>query len=242
MKILRNYFIGNFLKRTDDVFEQARAIMLYQFSLAFLIIFMLPLGTDIIMEYHKGTILHSIDTILIFHFLFLLRKTTNLDHLINYFFALCNLSSLFAFMIFNPMRIDPLGMTWLFSFVTLSALMQKGITRIVYCCFFVWIPAIYAFTNIKMDGALTIKILEQAGAENPPAFLMLIPISLSVYAIWSHTGTIKQAKETITHQKQLIEEKNKDITDSIIYAKRIQQSLLPQESYIEKTLNRMKNK
>jgi tetratricopeptide (TPR) repeat protein len=34
--------------------------------------------------------------------------------------------------------------------------------------------------------------------------------------------------------------KNKDITDSIIYARRIQTSLLPTEKYIEKNLNRLK--
>jgi hypothetical protein len=37
-----------------------------------------------------------------------------------------------------------------------------------------------------------------------------------------------------------IEEKNKSITDSIQYAKRIQQSLLPSEKYIEKSLTRLK--
>lgn len=40
-----------------------------------------------------------------------------------------------------------------------------------------------------------------------------------------------QNKE-ITHQKVLIEEKNKDITDSILYAQRIQQALLPDEDDI----------
>ncbi|MBI3511932.1 MAG: tetratricopeptide repeat protein [Bacteroidetes bacterium] len=39
-------------------------------------------------------------------------------------------------------------------------------------------------------------------------------------------------------QKILIEEKNKDILDSIHYAKRIQQSLLPTEKYIGKNLSR----
>jgi hypothetical protein len=38
---------------------------------------------------------------------------------------------------------------------------------------------------------------------------------------------------------QIIEEKNKDITASIMYAKRIQFSLLPSEKYIEKNLKRL---
>ena len=42
-------------------------------------------------------------------------------------------------------------------------------------------------------------------------------------------------------QKEIIEEKNKDITASITYAKRIQQSLLPTDRYIEKNMNRLRN-
>jgi tetratricopeptide (TPR) repeat protein len=44
----------------------------------------------------------------------------------------------------------------------------------------------------------------------------------------------------IKKQKIIIEEKNKDITDSIRYAKRIQQSQLPTEKYITKNLDRLK--
>jgi adenylate cyclase len=46
----------------------------------------------------------------------------------------------------------------------------------------------------------------------------------------------------IRKQKEEIEEKNKDITDSIHYARRIQQSLMPTEKYILKHLDRLKRK
>jgi hypothetical protein len=46
----------------------------------------------------------------------------------------------------------------------------------------------------------------------------------------------------INEQKKIIEEKNKDIIDSINYAKRIQVSLLPTEKYIERVLRRNKPK
>jgi len=38
-------------------------------------------------------------------------------------------------------------------------------------------------------------------------------------------------------QKRLLEEKQKEIIDSITYAKRIQRSLLPTEKYIDRILN-----
>lgn len=40
---------------------------------------------------------------------------------------------------------------------------------------------------------------------------------------------ISLQKEEVEHQKHIIEEKNKDITDSISYAKRLQQAILPSE-------------
>ncbi len=44
----------------------------------------------------------------------------------------------------------------------------------------------------------------------------------------------------VSEQIDLVEEKQKEILDSIRYAKRIQQSLLPSEKYIENNLNRLK--
>ncbi len=52
---------------------------------------------------------------------------------------------------------------------------------------------------------------------------------------------IELQKEKVEKQKEIIEEKQKEIIDSIHYAKRIQQSLLPNEKYIQKTVQRLNN-
>lgn len=44
---------------------------------------------------------------------------------------------------------------------------------------------------------------------------------------------IAQQKEEVEHQKQLVEEKNKEITDSINYARRIQEAILPATDYFK---------
>ncbi|MBC7864795.1 MAG: tetratricopeptide repeat protein [Bacteroidia bacterium] len=49
----------------------------------------------------------------------------------------------------------------------------------------------------------------------------------------------KKANIEIQHQKHLVEEKQKEILDSIYYARRIQRSLLTSEKYISRNLNRM---
>ena len=53
---------------------------------------------------------------------------------------------------------------------------------------------------------------------------------------------IEKQKQEVEDQKVLIEDKNKEITDSINYAKRIQQSLLPSDKFIERSLRRTKRK
>jgi tetratricopeptide (TPR) repeat protein len=52
----------------------------------------------------------------------------------------------------------------------------------------------------------------------------------------------KKANRIISMQKDMVEEKNKEILDSIQYAKRIQVSLMPSEKTIAVNLERLKNK
>jgi tetratricopeptide (TPR) repeat protein len=49
----------------------------------------------------------------------------------------------------------------------------------------------------------------------------------------------KKANKLISEQKELVELKNKEITDSIRYAKRIQKAHLPHDDYIAKKLNEL---
>jgi tetratricopeptide (TPR) repeat protein len=53
---------------------------------------------------------------------------------------------------------------------------------------------------------------------------------------------ITEQKKAVEKQKEIIEEKQKEILDSIHYAKKIQQALLPTEKYIRKTFERIRNK
>ena len=48
--------------------------------------------------------------------------------------------------------------------------------------------------------------------------------------------------EEIQLQKMIIEEKQKEIISSINYAKRIQQSILPTEKYLDRIFKQLKNK
>lgn len=71
-------------------------------------------------------------------------------------------------------------------------------------------------------------------------------IALTCYLIFITVRMFKNENlrysKEINKQKDLIEEKNKNITDSMKYARRIQESLLPSEKYIDKHLKRLNEK
>ena len=61
------------------------------------------------------------------------------------------------------------------------------------------------------------------------------------FAVFVYRSSLQKQKDNleITYQKHIIEEKQKEILDSIYYARRIQRALLTSEKYIERNLNKL---
>ncbi len=81
------------------------------------------------------------------------------------------------------------------------------------------------------------------------SFIVGLIIVLSSLFVFRAFKKEQKAKQLIAEQKEeldktyhQLQEKSKEITDSIIYASRIQRALLTQEKYIEKQLNRLNKK
>ncbi len=232
---LRNYFIGKYLD-AGDPFERADAMILYQFGIVFFLIFFVQLFTVIMLGLHKATIKHSIDLLVIVSMLFAIRYSGKLKYAVNYYFFTVFFTSFLATMMLNSESVDGLCVSRVMFFILMSALLQRGRARILFCCFLGWLQLFYVILNIKLNGALTWSWIAQPGAKELPVHLIFIPIVLGMYAIWNHTKTIGQAKDTIVRQKQIIEERNIAITDSITYAKRIQHAKLPDKKEIYSAL------
>lgn len=75
-------------------------------------------------------------------------------------------------------------------------------------------------------------------------FLLSIIIAVTIISIvvFSTLRTTKKQKHIIEKQKELVEQKQKEILDSIHYAKRIQDAILTPLSYIERNLKRLNQK
>ena len=94
--------------------------------------------------------------------------------------------------------------------------------------------------DVKMEQEKTQRVALYA------IIILTIVFSLFMYNRFRITRKQKQLieikeKET-SEQKMIIETKHNEITASINYAKRIQNSLLPHKKYIDKTLERMQGK
>ncbi len=63
-----------------------------------------------------------------------------------------------------------------------------------------------------------------------------------VFNLYRSNQHRKRANKIIMEQKDALNQKHKEVTDSMYYAKRIQQSLLPTEKYIERILNKLKKR
>ena len=75
-------------------------------------------------------------------------------------------------------------------------------------------------------------------------FLFLFILVLLIYRWYKQKqkANIKIAaqKQEVENQKHIVEEKQKEILDSILYAKRIQNAILPNENYIQKKIKELK--
>lgn len=86
----------------------------------------------------------------------------------------------------------------------------------------------------------------KADKQRHQLFILLIgavaaAISIIALLVYRSLTFTKKQKQIIQQQKHLVEEKQKEILDSIHYAKRIQMALLTSEYYIDKNLKRLKN-
>jgi len=99
----------------------------------------------------------------------------------------------------------------------------------------------------KLDAVTAEEKQKQKIVIYAVAGMLLVVIVFSLFLLNRFRVTQKQ-KKVIEEQKVLVDkayehlhEKNKEVMDSIFYARRIQRSLLPTEKYIENKLNKLVN-
>ena len=87
------------------------------------------------------------------------------------------------------------------------------------------------------------EVISQAESKKRNIIIMsvvvvLVLMLLFVIYVYRNLREKQRINIEITMQKHIIEEKQKEILDSIYYARRIQQALLTSEKYINRNLNK----
>ncbi len=90
----------------------------------------------------------------------------------------------------------------------------------------------------KKDAVLFEKNEKQKLIISITLVALCIALLLAAFAYKNYLQK-RKANDEISLQKNVIEEKQKEILDSIHYAKRIQNALLPSEKYIDRNLNKL---
>lgn len=80
--------------------------------------------------------------------------------------------------------------------------------------------------------------LEKQKTLNFVYIIGFIFIIIFIIMIYKNLSIAKKANKEISMQKNIVEEKQKEIIESINYARRIQQSLLPNQTYLKKHLRK----
>lgn len=107
----------------------------------------------------------------------------------------------------------------------------------------------YESKEIKIKAANEFEkkaIILKAEEEKKVQTIIIYTISIGLVMMIALAGFIfknlqvnKRMNKIISEQKHLVEEKQKEILDSIHYAKRIQTALLTSEKYIDRSLNKL---
>ncbi len=241
MKKLRNWFIGDYLAKTEDVFERAKITLTYNFAIFFLIQAMVMYGNIIANELWYHFYIVSLGFVSMFVMLFVLKKTQNIKlasqlWLIQFIFIGTGT------MMIQGGGMDMMSAFWimvelLFAYFTLGG--KWAVVALVHVLLQV---SVAVLNDVKFHGTLLdFGIPESQRLPHAPVFTM-IPFTLCIYIITRFLRTQDKAKKLMKEQKTLLEESHKETIDSITYARRIQRSLMPTEVYILRQLKRLNDK
>lgn len=231
MKKLRQYFIGDYLSETTDVFERSKIELIFNYSMAYFFIGSLFYVHVIYKEiwYHVYAISFAVLALATLPFILKFTKkiTTASNWLIGQQMIVATVS-----IFIQEGKNEAAGALWLALFILLAFFLyglKWGLVNIFI---------IFILGAISGGLSTLVDIPDHQQFQNDP-IEMVVPLVLIIVVVWMFIRTRNQAENHIKNQQLILETKNKeiehnhkDITDSINYAKRIQRAVLPPEETI----------
>lgn len=232
---LRDYFIGGALARTDDVFKQIKAEVLFNFTVFFIL-------TNIPYLFVSPSPVHmslAVSVLVaLFTALIILRARAD-ARLATYFFLLNFTIQILGHFIINNGLFEAQGTLFSFLFVASGYLLldRRWGFGLAICMVIVYVAGIY---NVVSGFPLwrCPPGLADPTEEGNLRYFALIPLLLNIYLISEFVKARQKAEKQLAERKRIIEEKQNEILDSIRYARRIQSTLMPSEMHVYKMLSR----
>jgi hypothetical protein len=237
MKKLRNWIIGDYLAKVDDVFTRSRIELIYNFVLFYLLNVILFCVNVYVNHYYYHAAILSLSVFILTSVLIALKKTEDYRFAAKILLFNQTLVGVVSYLI-QESSMDFVGeffivVNILIAFFTLGRNAGFLITAIWF------LQIVHCLANDVTKGKFILLHIPKDQVLPPAPFFVMVPFFLCVYIIYQFVKTRAIAEKDILEQKKIIELKNKEITDSIRYAKRIQDSSLPTTKYIDKTLERI---
>lgn len=233
---LRNYFIGDFLKRnSQNPFATAQIEVQFNFTLFFLLV----QTPYLFLSFHRPLqfcmglfVIISLIVVLV-----VLKRSGNVRKAA-FFFLVNFFIQYFGHYALNNGRIETQASLFALLFISSTFLLldrQWGfiVTGILVAALLIGIMNV----NSGYSYFHTPDYMRDPPEQGNLRFLALIPLLLNVYLLSEFVKARQKAEKQITEQKAEVEEKQKEILDSIHYAKRIQNSLLPTDKYINRLIS-----
>jgi hypothetical protein len=237
LKKFRDYFIGRALAKSDDVFQQIRAEVLFNFTVFFIItnipyMFVSASGVHLTLAI---SVLVALFTVLI-----ILRVRAD-TRMATYFFLLNFTIQILGHFTINNGLFEAQGTLFAFLFVASGYLLldRKWGFGIGAAMIVIYILGIYNVINGFPLWKCPPSVADPT-EEGNLRYFALIPLSLNMYLVSEFVKARQKAETQLAERKRMIEEKQKEILDSIHYARRIQRTLLPHERHVDKMLRRLR--
>lgn len=235
LKQFKYYFIGDILSKTDDVFEKAKVEVLFSFTLFFLVS-NIPYAITSFSLSFLHIVLGTTSVIALICVLIILRKTKNVTGAIYFYIFNHTVQNIAHFLMSNGV-LKMTGILFfllyiLFGFLMLGRKWGIALTLLVLFGFFV------GTYNELSNFSLFHFPPEYTDPQDMPLmrYFTIVPILLNTFLISKFVKARSEAEVQIKNQKIKLESKNKDITDSINYARKIQHAVLPQEENIYRNI------
>jgi hypothetical protein len=235
MKKFRNWLIGDYLSRTTNVFERAKTELLFNFTVFYLINLLLFEGNLISNHfyYHAYIITFAIGMLIVILIFFKLNKPFLMIARVLFWQQV--ITGIISYLI-QKSSMDFVGEFWILVNILITFFTMGK--RAGFIMSAIWaLQLVHCLINDSTHGKFILIDIPNDQVLPPAPGFIVVPFCLCIYIIYQFVNTRSIAENDIQEQKKLIEDKNKEIIDSITYAKRIQRSLLPTTKYFSKHLD-----